>query len=77
MAKIHQQHSCRTSGIHPYWVDLPLLHRLRLDSKLEVTTLVEVEGPSSHSQPFMIEVIDESPLPHFNPPLHDTLDHVL
>ena len=64
-------------GIHLDWTNLPLLQRRHLDLNLEVTTLVEVERPLSHSPLVEIEVIDEIPLPHFNPMLPNTLDYVL
>ena len=40
-------------------------------------TLLEVESPSSNSPPVELEVINKSPLSHFNPPLPNTLDFIL
>lgn len=48
-----------------------------LTMTFKLTTLVEVESPSYSNPPINIEVIDEIPFPHFNPPLLDTLDFVL
>ena len=46
-------------------------------STSKVTTLVEVKSPFNSTTPFEVEVIIESHVPHFNPPLSDTLDYVL
>ena len=67
----------RIVGIPPDWNDIPLLQIRHLGSTSEVTTLVEFQSPSSNSPLVDIEVIEKSLLPHFNPPLPDTLDHVL
>ena len=77
MVIIPQHHSRRIAMIYPDWTSLPLLQRCCLASTSEVATQVEVKIPLPHSPLVEVEVIDESPLPYFNPPILDTLDFIL
>lgn len=57
---------------------IPLFIQPCLTLTCKLTTSIEFESPSpSTTTPFEVEVIDKSMLPHFNPPLLDTLDFVL
>lgn len=73
MVELPHHHSQRLAGILPELEDIRLFMWPRLTLTFEVTTPIGVEIPSLSKSPFKVEVIEEIPLPHFNPPLLDTL----
>lgn len=77
MDKIPQCHSHWIVGLHPNWTNLPLVQKQCLSSSQEAPHSIEVEIPLPPSLVVKVEEIDESPFPHFNPPLPNTLDFIL
>lgn len=78
MSRLLQSLSQSLPGLYTMFEDIPLFVQPHLNTTTKVTTSVEVESPKSPSSILVeVEVINESPLPHFNPPLPNTLDFVL